>query len=252
MNHLTRLIAGTVFLVALTACHAPTDTNHTGVAMELKIHAVPAQQTGKIAEALGNAMGGKATVTSPAPGKLLVYAPHDAQVSIDTAITTLGKSPSAAAPTQVNLHFWIVDAQAGPGPDDDALKPLSAPLDVIRKNTGPLHFQLDQVVAAMTSSGHNGSIVTAPDNGYPHAFDFQVNDVTGTTINLSLGYNDHGQSGLAKFMTQLDLESGHYVVLAQAPGACAPALMGQAAPPCPQKPTLRLLIVRADRLPPHA
>jgi hypothetical protein len=248
MKHPIRSIAGLALLMMLASCHAPTGANPTTAAMELKIHSVPADQTGKLAEALGNVMGGKAAVTSTAPGELLVYAPHDAQLSIGTAIATLAKSSAAPAPQQVNLHFWIVDAETGSGSDDDNLKPLSTTLDGMRQSMGPLHFHLDQAVAAMTSSGHEGSIVTAIEGGYSRSFDFQVNGVSGNKINLGLGYEDNGHAGLAKFKGRLDLESGHYVILAQAPGSCAPALPGKSAPACPQEPALRLLIVRADRL----
>lgn len=255
MKRTLQLIASSALLLALTACRAP-DHGHTAQAaapMELKIYAVPPEQTGKLGEALGNALGKMANVTMPAPGKLLVYAPRDAQVSIDAAIASLGQSASPEqASAQVNLRFWVVDAETGPGTDDPTLKPLSATLDSVRQSMGPLHFQLDQAVAAMASVGHNSTIRTATDGGYPRAFDFNVNTVNGNTINLFLLYDDNGQSGLAQFKTQIDTQSGQYQVLAQAPGACAAALPGKTAPPCPVKPALRLLIVRADRLNPPA
>lgn len=255
MTHTFRIIAGVAALFALSACRAPAD-NPPGQAqapMVLKIYAVPSEQTGRLAQSLGNALGNKASITSPTPGKLLVYAPRDAQVSIGEAISSLGKSTEPdQAPAQVDLHFWVVDAQTGPGRDDPALVPMTGALDSVRKSIGPLHFQLDQAVAAMTTVGRNGSIKTAPDGGYQHDFDFRVTAGHANTIDLQLSYDDHGQSGLAKFETQLDVSSGHYVVLAQAPGACAPTLPGRTTLPCPQKPALRLLIVRADRLPPNA
>ena len=255
MKHTHRLILGSTLLLALTACQAPNDgrVGQAVAPMELKIYDAPPEQTPNLTEALGNALGKVGNVTMPAPGKLLVYAPRDAQASISTAITSLGKaSPADQKSTQVNLHFWIVDGATGPGSDDAALQPLSATLDTVRQAMGPLHFRLDQTLAAAASAGHCGSIVAATDDGYPRAISFTVNAVNDNSIDLDVGYEDHGQSGLAKFGTQIDAESGHYVVLAQAPGACAPARPGKTAPPCPEKPALRLFIVRADRLPPHA
>jgi hypothetical protein len=255
MKHAFRLILGSALLLTLTACQAPDD-GHTGQAtapMELKIYAVSPEQTPKLGEALGNALGKMATVTVPAPGKLLVYAPRDAQTSISAAIASLGKaSPVDQKSALVHLQFWIVDGAIGPGTDDTTLKPLSATLDTMRQAMGPMHFRLNQTLAAMTSAGHDGSIKTATDGGYPRGIDFVVRAVNDNNINLWVGYEDNGGSGLAQFKTQIDAESGHYVVLAQAPGACAAVLPGKTAPPCPEKPALRLLIVRADRLPPHA
>ncbi len=253
MGHTLRLIAGAALLLLLAACHAPSDgaTSASPAPMELKIYAVPAGQAARLSEALNKAFGKNASVTTPSPDQLLIYAPKAAQASIGAAITELGKPAAATTPAQVNLRFWVVDADTGAGTDDPALKPLSAALDGVRQNMGPLHFRLDQAVAAVGSSGHDGSIVTATDDGYPRNFDFHINGVTGNSLNLWLGYEDHGNAGLAMIKTQLDIDAGHYTVLAQAPGACPPALLGKTASPCPQKPALRLLIVRADPLPPN-
>ncbi len=255
MKHAFRLIVATSLLVVLAACSASgNDHGDSGAAaMTLKIYAVPPAQTEQLRQSLGNALGKTANVTVPAPGKLLIYAPAGAQASISAAISNLGESGTAeAAPAQVDLHFWVVDAQTGTGVDDPALKPLASALDAVRKNMGPLHFKLDQAVAAITSVGHDGSLKTAAEGGYPRGFGFEVNTAHDNTINLQLSYADDGFSGLAQFETRIDVQSGHYVVLAQAPGACPAALPGKAAPPCPEKAVLRLLIVRADRLNPPA
>lgn len=256
MKHPIRIIAGVAVLFALSACRGPADypaSQAQAAPMVLKIYNVPSEQTGRLAQSLGNALGKTASVTSPAPGKLLVYAPTNAQASIGEAISSLGKAAeSDQAPAQIDLHFWVVDALTGTGPDDPALASMAGALDGVRKSIGPLHFELNQAAAAMTTIERGGSIKTAPDGGYQHDFDFRVTAGHANTIGLQLSYDDHGQSGLAKFETQLDIASGHYVVLAQAPGACAPTLPGRTTPPCPQKPALRLLIVRADRLPSNA
>lgn len=255
MKHTIQWIAGATLLLALSACGSPSDHQATqgSAPMELKIYTVPPSQTGTLSVSLASAFQKMATITVPAPGKLLVYAPRDAQSSIGDAITSLGKSvASEPAAAQVDLHIWIVDAVAGPGSDDAALKPLDTALESVRKSMGPLHFQLDQAVSAITSVGPDGSIKTATDGGYPRSFGFQVTATHGNTIQLALSYDDNGQSGLSQLDTHIGINSGQYVVLAQAPGACAAALPGKTAPPCPQKPALRLLIVRADRLPAQA
>lgn len=251
MQHPFRLIAVASLFVALAACSAPD--RDRAAAMTLKIYAVPPAQAAQLSQSLGTALGKTANVTVPAPGKLLVYAPAGAQASISAAIDSLGESAHAeSAPAQVDLHFWVVDAQTGTGTDDDALKPLTNALDAVRHNVGPLHFQLDQAAAVVTAVGHSGSLRTAGDRTYQHDFAFLVHAAQGNTIDLSLSYGDAGQRGLAQFDTRIDAQSGHYVVLAQAPGACPAAPPGTTAPACPEKPALRLLIVRADRLNPPA
>ena len=255
MKQIFQLIAS-MGLLALTACHAPGDAQpkQSAALMELKIYAVPAAQTNKLAEALGNALGGKAAVTSPAPGKLMIYATSEAQASIGEAIDALAKAPAkSAAPVQVGVHFWVVNGESGAGADDTALKPLASALESVRKNMGPLHFSLVQTVFARTSTdGNDVSIVAAPAGRAARNFDFAVKGVNGQILDSRLDYYDSNDRGLYKFKSEVNLHSGHYVVLAQGPGACARAVVGPSEPPCPVTPALRLLIVRADILPPQS
>lgn len=254
MMRIFRLIAGTMLLLGLAACHRPADEHASTavVPMELKIYNVPPSQTGHLVDALSKALGGQANVTSAAPGKLLVYAPHGAQTSINTAIGSLDQTSSSAPPAQLDLHFWIVDGIAGAGIDDPSLKPLAAALEPVRSSTGPLHFRLNEALAARTSSGGRDGQIVSGDGGYRRSLEFLVSGVNGDKLDLWLGYDAIGQDGLANFKGQMSLQSGHYVVLAQGPGACTPTAPGKAVPPCSEKPALRLLIVRADILSPQA
>ncbi len=254
MKHAFRLIAAASLAVGLAACTVSGDDHSDGgaAAMTLKIYAVPQAQTDQLSESLGKALGKTANVTVPASGKLLVYAPAGAQNSIGAAITSLGKlAPVERAPAQVELHFWVVDAQSGAGVDDAALKPLASALDAVRQNMGPLHFQVAQAVTAITSMGHDGSLKTGT-LGIPRGFGFEVHAVQDNTIDLSVSYDDRGQLSLAQFETRIAVQSGHYVVLAQAPGGCSVTFTSPPPGACPDKPALRLLIVRADRLNPAA
>lgn len=237
-------------VLALVACRAPASGQANSASMELKIYAVPATETARLADALGSALGKKANVTAPLPGKLLVYAPRDAQASIASALDALDKTASAQpATTQVNLRFWIVDAKSGPGTDDDALAPLTATLNSLRRATGPMHFQLEQSAAAMAASGHSGRLVTTASNGYPRSFGFDVRSATNDGITLSLDYQDAGPGGLRQFSTLVSARFGQYLVLAQAPEACpvAPSSGKPSASSCPDQPVLQLLVVSVDR-----
>lgn len=237
-------------LLVLAGCQAPANGQASqGAPMELKIYAVPPAQTAPLAQALGNALGGKASVTLPAPGKLLVYAPRETQSSIGVALTDLGKTARAAAPeAQVTVHFWVVDAQAGPGADDAALKPLAATLDALRQSMGPQHFQVDEAGSATVENNHQGRLSTA-SNGSTRTFVFEVHDAGHDAAGLSLDYKD----GLWQVSTTVGARYGEYLVLAQAPGVCpASFVRGVLASSCATTPGLRLVIVRADRLNPRA
>lgn len=252
-----RFAAVLVVLLALGACRAPADRTADSVQpMDLKIYAVPAAQTAQLAGALGNALGKKANVTMPMPGKLLVYAPQQAQDSIGKALASLGQAaPAANDATQVNLRFWVVDGHPGTGADEAALKPLSATFDSLRSTLGPMHFQLEQAAAGVATSGHGGRIVTTTPAGYQRNFDFRIGPATARGVALTLDYKDAGPAGLRHFSTEVGARFGDYLVLAQAPGGACQAVLvsGKATASCsPDVSAMRLLIVRVDRLNPPA
>ena len=257
MKSALRLVAGTALLVfgaALTACHTQGSSGKTATEpMELKLYDVPASQSDNLLQALTMAMVNKVSVSQAAPGKVLVYAPREAQASIGNAIATLAKAPvQQTAAGQAGVHFWVVNGEPGAGADDAALKPLASVLDSVRQDAGPLHFSLVQTVSARTSTdGNDVSIVAAPAGGNARNFDFAVKGVDGQILDSQLAYYDSNDRGLYKFKSEVKLHSGHYVVLAQGPGACPRAVVGESDPPCPVTPALRLLIVRADILPPQ-
>lgn len=257
MKHAFRLVAGTALLAlgaALAACH-PLDASGRSAAesMELKLYDVPAGQSESLRNALGLAMAGKASVSQAAPGQLLVYAPHGAQASIGDAIAALGKTiAKQAAPVQVDVHFWVIDGEQGAGNDDPALKELAASLASLRQAMGPLHFHLDQVAALVGTTDQAGSLTTAPGMTYDRSFHFRVTSIAGDTAQLQLRYQDNGASGLRELDTRIDTNFGQYLVLAQAPGTCPAPVPGVPATGCSNKPAMRLLVVRVDRLPTKA
>jgi hypothetical protein len=255
MNKTFRLAAGAMLLAlsaTLVACHGQDPSSKSAAGpMELRLYDVPVAQSKNLAHALALAMAQRATVSQATPGKVLVYAPSETQASIGEAIAALAKAPmQQVAPRQVDVHFWVVSGEPGAGPDDAALKPLASALDSVRRNTGSLHFSLVQTVSARTSTdGHNVSITAAPAGGNARSFVFAASGVDGQTLGAEVDYHDSDNRGLSEFKSEVNLQSGQYVVLAQGPGACVAAALGESKPPCPVTPVLRLLIVRADILP---
>lgn len=239
---------GAMALLMLAGCSA--SASHGEQTAELKIYDVPPQQGVQISVALMGmgAQGGNVRATLLSPGKLLVSAPASTQDSVSEVLRTLAKiTPVAIAPVQVDVHFWVIDAESGAGNDDPALKDLAGSLASLRKATGPMHFHLDQAASLVGTSNDTGNLVTA-DGPYTRNFSFRVNAVNGDTSKLTLSYEDNGGHGLRKLDTQIDAIFGQYIVLAQAPGACPQASTDTTAATCPDKPAMRLLVVRVDRL----
>lgn len=254
MKHLVRYAAiGAMAALALAGCHAPASGRNGSAAMELKIYDVPPEQTTQLASTLNNVLGKGENVTAPVPGKLLVYAPDTTQSSIARTLDVLGKAASApAAPTQLVVRFWVIDGVPGTGEDDPALKDLTGSLASLRQTMGPLHFRLNQI-ASLVDGGTGQSELNTSDAPSMRNFIARVGSVRGDSARLELSYQDSAMAGLRGLHTEIDTAFGQYIVLAQAPGICPATPNGlPASANCPDKPALRLLVVRVDRLPTKA
>jgi hypothetical protein len=247
MKSVVRL--GTLALLpVLAACHS-SDRGHASSPMALKIYEVPPAQTSILSSALGKALSQNASVSTAGPGKLLVYAPADAQASIESAIASLRDSTSAkAVPTQVELHAWIIHAESGDVPDDPALKELAPSLAALRQTMGPVSFHLDQAISTAGSENHTSSLnLSSPGN--MQQFQFAVGTIQGDALSMDLSYSvptSTPVSGteLLGVQTHLDTRLGQYTLLAKTPGNCPSASPGT---PTTCEKNWRLLVVRADR-----
>ncbi|MDO1527590.1 hypothetical protein QMK61_01990 [Fulvimonas sp. R45] len=262
MNHLIRYAAmGMLSALALGGCHtsdvAPGMSGRASPDLTLEIYSVPADRTQAIEDALDKALGGidaklfggaRASITAAGPGKLLVYAPRDAQASIGKVIDTLGAATKQAAPIQVGVHFWVIDGEPGSGDDDPMLKQLAGNLDPLRQVSGPMHFRLDQAATLVGTSGEDGSLDTGNKEAPERAFSFRIGAVSNETARLQLNYLDTGAHGLNKLHTFIDATFGQYIVLAQAPGPCRQPATDTTPAGCANGSAMRLLVVRVDRL----
>ncbi|HET8941076.1 MAG TPA: hypothetical protein VFN13_03725, partial [Rudaea sp.] len=121
--------------------------------MELRVYQVPPEHTQDLKHALQtNFQAGSdsktpiGSVSSPAPGQLLVLAPSSLQDSIASSLKSLSGTANsttpATPPMQIRLQFWSVDAIAGAGVDGAELGGLSEALAQTRKSLGVVHFVL--------------------------------------------------------------------------------------------------------------
>jgi hypothetical protein len=211
--------------------------------MELRIYDVPPAQTESLRQALTVALtpGGQAAVTSPAPGKLLIYAPDSSQDSIAAALSSLASSkkgePTAAS---LNLRFWIVDAIRGDGVDDPALGVLDDALKSWRASMGSAHFKLVEATSGTVREGGQGYIVT----DYQFGYDTSLSSAGDINLQLKVSNVLHPAhpEGLSQFQGQLNVTPGQFIVLAQAPAPTGEAPAGGEAA------MARLLIMRVDRV----
>lgn len=265
MKHRIRYAAiGALALLTLAGCQghgygAGTATNDkTASDFTLRLHTVPADRIQAIRDSLLDSISGNGTASAnisisvAAPGKLLVYAPADLQDSVGDVIETLSKTAAPqAVPVQVGVHFWVIDGEPGAGENDPALKDLASSLASLQQALGPLHFHLDQAASLVGTSNHGNALLTA-DGHYQRSFFFRVDAINGDASTLQLTYEDPFGHGMRKLNTQIDATFGQYIVLAQAPGACPQPSTNNTPATCPDKPAMRLLVVRVDRLNPKA
>lgn len=237
------------FALLLAGCHGPSaDRRDAGAEnMALRIYDVPAEQTDALRRALDLALAGdKSHVSTPTPGKLLVFAPSSAQESIGRALSTLAKSAPATSATTLQAHFWVIDASAGSGPDDPQLTSLAAALSPLQQNLGEMQFQLDEAVASALVYGRPTRLSTVDGK----IFSIVAMTSPGGALDLEVQYHDSGvDNGIEQLDTHVAARLGQTIVLAQAPRGCRGqhALTNGAAAPCVAK-GLRLLVVRVDPL----
>jgi hypothetical protein len=249
MKYALKLMLVSGLALGLGGCHrhesSATPVSDDGKAsepMNLRIYDVPPAQTDALAQSLAMALspGGRAAVTTPAPGKLLIYAPEAAQNSIAGALSSLADSKKdASAPSSLNLRFWIVDALQGDGADDATLNTLGDVLKAWRTSMGQAHFKLVEATAASVREGGQGEIVT----DYRFAYNTSAPASGDIAIQLdihNMQTTSHAQ-GLTQFQGQLTITPGQFVVLAQTPAAIGEAPAGS------DVPMARLLVMRVDR-----
>ncbi|NII11908.1 hypothetical protein [Oleiagrimonas sp. C23AA] len=258
MHRTLRTLGGALALtVLLTACQHPADSQasaHADNTRTLVMYSVPPAMTQRLSAVLEQTLEPHDRVTSPAPGRLLVYAPHASQTSIREALDTLAQQKSDRQPAAMQVHFWLVNGFTGQGKDDASLKPLTQALSPIRNSLGSMHFALDESVSMVAQPDGN---FANTKTGSKHEYLVQLKPQDSQSVSAKIKFQDSAGGGLSQLETQVDLRTGHYVVLAQAPGirsgylkqtgpfslsAVSKAEADRQGP----APTLRLLIIRID------
>lgn len=159
MRHL-RIPCLLALLCALGACG--NEAGHDAK-MEVRVYAVPAEATATLAQTLNKVFdaGDKPAlgkVTSPAPGQLVVLAPASLQASVEKSLHELAgaatATPASATPEPaMRLSFWCVDAVPESAADDSSLETLLPALEEVRRQLGAVHFELRDMVSAVSSPG---------------------------------------------------------------------------------------------------
>ncbi len=246
MKVTSRIIASAALLTTLAGCGKNATQNSS---MELKVYSVPAAQTADLANALNESLSAlKARASVAMQGKVLVYAPGDAQTSIGAAIDDLAKSTpvSPAVQPPLRVSFWMINAQPGSGTDDAALAPMSSMLDALRVAMGPHHFNLMESVSGV-SSGSMSSIAT----GSGHDFRFKT-ERTDQGVRFFIFYGNESSSmadkaELRSLDVQVIAQLGQYQVLASTMAAASDGTKTSADAPA----TLRLLVARVETASPE-
>lgn len=221
-------IAALAFFAALTLCAcARTSEAEQGV-HTLRVYQVPPARTEALGMALNDVFGageGQAPVgkaSSRVPGQLLVLAPDALHASIDDTLGQLvsGTKDRTTAGSNVQLHFWLIDAVPGPSNRTASSAP-AAVVEALERQFPGHAFQLhDQARLGIQALSGNGYLRTDAD----------------TEISAHVGAEGNGlladveivtatKSGKLPLQTNVALSMDEYVVLAVtgAPGGGASA-----------------------------
>ncbi|HEY0178318.1 MAG TPA: hypothetical protein VGC30_01660 [Dokdonella sp.] len=221
--------------LALAGCGGDGDAPK----MEVRVYAVPTEQTDALRQALANVLSAAADktptghVSSPAPGQLIVLAPKNLQGSIEASLRALTKDapPPAAAATAtgpLRLSFWSVDAVPEAGPDDAALTQLVPALEEVRKQFGAVHFELRDHVSAVSDPnqtvqrswlGVAGAGASPPLKQLQYSF---KKEADGLALTIQFGDQlpiGHGGTGYvnAGSQTTTTVRPGQTLILTQSP-----------------------------------
>lgn len=249
-----RVLGSVLLALVLAGCNGSGGSPAHSSNMELKLYKVPVQQSLQIEGALGELLAGSgknsAGVTQPFPGTLMVLAPASLQSSIESAIDKMSKT-SSRVPDSVPLRvrFWIVQAKAGAGNDAAALNPLHGALQELRSSLGPSHFALEDTALTLVdapthsdASAGGGGMTTARG----HKFSFHAMAATTGKVTLKVQYSNTTQEAadrsIPQLHTNITVDPGSYVVLAQAPPPASHL------PNVPDATLMNLLVVRVDRV----
>jgi hypothetical protein len=255
MKRALPFIGALLLVLTLTACQS-SDHTESNRAMQLKAYSVPPQSAKAIESNLSIvATAFHGSVTQPFPGTLLVYAPRDAQASIEHTIDTLSKaSKKAPPPAPLHVHFWVIKAVPGAGKSSPALKPLNKTLSTLESSLGTSHFILDRRASTVATMDHLSLIIAGP---YKFAFTPRVSQNGSTQLDVQYSAVDSAASKLASAFgsdsnginslhTTVTTTPGQYVVLAMAPTQ-SPASASSAPAETPATRTMRLLVMRLDQ-----
>jgi hypothetical protein len=262
MRRSTTFVASFAALILLVGCDRPGGAGETPrTDMELRVYPVPVDATDKLRAAIADSLrvGDKSTigsVSSPAPGKLIVLAPGKLQESIAVVLEKLAsadKAQTSAPAPQYRLRFWVVDAVFGDGADDPAIADIATATNEVRKQLGPAHFSLHATVSATSRAQYdvNKRWADAPAGSGDAALNqlhYKLFSLTDG-LNLELGYTEHLPVASGKdrqyltsdTTTTVPIRLGQLLVLSQNPVGAPGA---DAKPPVPAK--TRLYIVRVD------
>jgi hypothetical protein len=261
MNKLVPILAVAALAFGLSACHRASPETAKAPAMKLKLYHVPTQDSRHLVQALHSVLAGNTArniaqgvdngmrVTSPFPGTVMVLAPEDLQRSIRATIRTLSEDaknarPDAAKIYQYHVHFWVVQAKAGAGPDDAALKPLAPTLQRIRASLGPSHFVLEEAVSSVSRYSNQAAFMNSTGKivtNHHHRFEFNAGPSAGGLIDLGVKYQDQTKRTFPLLDTDAIVRSGHYLVLAQGPSTPG------AKPDSGDRTLMNLLVVQVDQ-----
>jgi len=207
----------------------------------VRVYTVAPEKVEEIRNALANVLAGakddaghgRASVLPD--GRLLVLAPLRMQASIAEALKQIDVAGADRGPgpsTAVRMHFWLVDADAGAGADDAALKPLAEVLMAVKESVGAQRFVLhDAVVSTANLEGEFSSASTAARSKIQYR-------LRPAREGVRAELHFEGDAGSA-FNTSTTIPFDQTVVLAQ--------LNAAPADNAPGKPHARLYVVRAER-----
>ncbi len=155
-------------------------------------------------------------VTMLPNGRLLVAAPMIMQAGVKHILRDIAENKPGPTPT-IGFDVWVVKATTGSAPSaSSALKEIEPALTAIRKNQGPLNFELMEKLSTTARPGRDSSNISGAVAQVQIRATLRRIDATqsmvAAKIVLSVSAGPGAQTGLE---AQAELQPGELLVLGQ-------------------------------------
>jgi hypothetical protein len=159
-----------LLVLCLSACTGLPATAPPDPTLNLHAYDVPEAHAKQLASTLNTMLrgSGDAPVGSARlgpGGTLLVAGPPSVIQGVSRVVSRVQSAPSSPPPTNLAIHYWLVESTAGDYGFDPELAAIDSTLKAIAETDGPRYFQVLATQRIASLEGESATAQTSYDRG---------------------------------------------------------------------------------------